>query len=441
MEFRTNDRGLRSKSRISAHAMILFLCGVASCSPSEETPMDAEFQVSAHDSSGAILAESRRALWESSGRWRIADTAEFVAGEFDAKSETPVFFSNVRDIAVLPSGSVLVLDGGLVSLFVFDKAGRLLKTIGRKGDGPGEFKAVSSVFPCTDGSLLVSGRNLSRFDSEGRFVARKPKTSRGRRIGVIGATPDCTRYLVQETGEGPRRGERGLSYSVLSWTDFTLESLDTIAKVPAADLFRGPFKNRPLGVPVPWTGVQSNIQMHGERVITGWGAIPEWRVFAPDGSLERVVSWGALRKPISNPDRRRYWDRQRLFTGAYGRNDDTHALFPPLEAFPSLPSEKPVFDGMLVDSEGNVWLRRWPDDYLGLVSEIPLSPGAPPETWRDSRWEVFEPTGRWLGRLDLPPLFQLLFATSEHLYGVQKDTLGTPVVKSFRILKRSGEPG
>jgi hypothetical protein len=56
---------------------------------------------------------------------------------------------------------------------VFDEEGRLIKTIGAKGGGPGEFQSIGFSGFVPDGRLLVTdfqARRTSFFDAEGRFL-------------------------------------------------------------------------------------------------------------------------------------------------------------------------------------------------------------------------------------------------------------------------------
>ena len=56
---------------------------------------------------------------------------------------------------------------------IFDPSGKLIKTIGAKGDGPGEFRGILSVAVTKEGKLVVldgGARRTSFFDSFGQFL-------------------------------------------------------------------------------------------------------------------------------------------------------------------------------------------------------------------------------------------------------------------------------
>ena len=56
---------------------------------------------------------------------------------------------------------------------IFDPSGKYIKTIGAKGDGPGEFRGILSVAVTEEGKLVVldgAARRTSFFDSSGQFL-------------------------------------------------------------------------------------------------------------------------------------------------------------------------------------------------------------------------------------------------------------------------------
>ncbi len=103
------------------------------------------------------------------GKKGVAGTAP---DEFDAPTE----------VAVAPNGDVFVGDGhtgggtaiGNARIMKFDKAGKFLKTWGRKGMGPGEFDVIHTVAFDSRGRLFVGDRQNNRvqiFDQDGKHIA------------------------------------------------------------------------------------------------------------------------------------------------------------------------------------------------------------------------------------------------------------------------------
>jgi DNA-binding beta-propeller fold protein YncE len=93
--------------------------------------------------------------------------------EFDAPTE----------VAIAPNGDIFVGDGhtgggtavGNARILKFSKDGKLIKTWGKKGMGPGEFDVIHTLAFDSRGRLLVGDRQNNRiqiFDQDGKFIAQ-----------------------------------------------------------------------------------------------------------------------------------------------------------------------------------------------------------------------------------------------------------------------------
>jgi hypothetical protein len=65
-------------------------------------------------------------------------------GDVDTDDEN-LAFSSPADMAVDGSGSLYILDSGNQRIQVFGPDGKYIRTIGRKGQGPGEFESLNSI--------------------------------------------------------------------------------------------------------------------------------------------------------------------------------------------------------------------------------------------------------------------------------------------------------
>lgn len=69
--------------------------------------------------------------------------------------EEDVLFGVLNAVDIDDQGNVYVLDMQLSQVNVFDRDGALLRTIGREGEGPGEFRRASGMFLTPDGKVAV----------------------------------------------------------------------------------------------------------------------------------------------------------------------------------------------------------------------------------------------------------------------------------------------
>ncbi len=83
-------------------------------------------------------------------------------------------FDRPTDVAVSPGGEFFVADGyGNSRVLKFDRTGKLLKQWGTKGKGAGEFNLPHAICRDAKGRLYVGDRENDRvqvFDSEGKFL-------------------------------------------------------------------------------------------------------------------------------------------------------------------------------------------------------------------------------------------------------------------------------
>lgn len=86
------------------------------------------------------------------------------------------FFYRAWHLSLDRKGNIYVLDGGNKRIQVFDKKGQYLRTIGRKGQGPGEFRSPQDVF-VNDQDVIVyipDYRSVKVFTLNGKFLKSIP---------------------------------------------------------------------------------------------------------------------------------------------------------------------------------------------------------------------------------------------------------------------------
>lgn len=122
-----------------AHQMkrLLLLLGVVGCSAVDSR----EPSTWAVDtlSNGAIhVANSGVGLWDQESAWRL--TPDIVLGEIEG--EGAAVFGSIRALQADDDGRIYVADGQANEVRIFAADGTHLRTVGRTGEGPGEFTAL-----------------------------------------------------------------------------------------------------------------------------------------------------------------------------------------------------------------------------------------------------------------------------------------------------------
>jgi hypothetical protein len=83
-------------------------------------------------------------------------------------------------------GNMLVLDSGYFRIQKYDKEGKYLRTIGRQGQGPGEFERPSNLYLDNQDNLYVmDSRHIDVFDKNGTFQRTFKTTGYESHLGVM----------------------------------------------------------------------------------------------------------------------------------------------------------------------------------------------------------------------------------------------------------------
>lgn len=187
---------------------------------------------------------------------------------------------------------------------------------------------------------------------------------------------------------------------------------DTLAVVPGfEDFVYG------QGEMMPPFQHDTHIAVHDSLVYVGTGDDFEIRVLNRDGGVRRIVRLPDYDLTIPESV------RDSLKRGMLGENLPPSAR-PSMEALAnSIPTRRPAYSDLLVDAVGAIWAEA----YIPPVSSF-----AEPST-EPRHWLVFDPSGTWLGIVDLPASFDLYEAGEDYLLGRSVDSVGVETVRMFRL--------
>jgi hypothetical protein len=371
------------------------------------------------DSSGVEIVTSPSPAWQETG-WRI-DSAPLL--EIGVESgEEPYQLNRVFDALRLPDGSVLVGNSGSGEIRVFDASGRFVRSIGRRGNGPGEFGELSSVrFNRTeDGSLLgYDGGNLRvhHFDSSGTYVrtVRIESTAEGLRAFYQGVFSDgswLTLALQPELNNEPGVYLRSTQQFVRFGGDG--KPIKSLRQVEGRTRFVHAFGSITHFPFVPFTA-EPLARAAGDRLLVVAGGAPEVEERDLEGRLVRVMRPAiALLRTADAYARYRDASLAGMDSTQRAQYEHFYGLSHPLPEF------VPAFQGLLVDDKSNTWLERY---------------RMPGET--DSRWEVVGANGRWLGQVAAPSRVRLFQVGVDFVLGRHLDSLGVERIRVYALRKPS----
>jgi hypothetical protein len=134
-------------------------------------------------------------------------------------------------------GRIFISDYQDQAIKVFDSNGDFIQTIGRRGEGPGEFSSVGRMTFLPDGRLMVTDSRANRisfFDPEGNFLGSHHWTDRLGRVYYATDTDCVMSVYTFEESKDPMAGRKLFvkkfdfdGNEILSFGEFQIEETKT----------------------------------------------------------------------------------------------------------------------------------------------------------------------------------------------------------------------
>lgn len=338
------------------------------------------------------------------GGWRLDSVPAVVMGT--EKSGLP--FSNVASAVRLSDGRFVVADGGLSSIIaVFSSDGQLVRQVGRTGDGPGEFRWITSLDVGAEDSVFVFDQALQRLtvlapDGSARRTVPFRVTRGGRGKGGLSVVTRLAGGTWVGRGAEPMVqgpvGKLVRDTVEVSLFDGELTFLGTVALVPGRMTTTTMLDGRPV-FRVPAFTPEALTATWGNCVFVSGGEQPVVMVYRSDGRLVATISGPGAPRPVSRAHLQTRLDSDLL---EYGR--EREASLRTLIFSEAHPKHLPHFHRIVLDHRGNIWLQEY----------------APP--WGESRrWYVLSQRGEVLATV-LTPRSMTVFSIAEE--GMLARTMG-----------------
>lgn len=264
-------------------------------------------------------------------------------------------FRRISSMEVDDEGNIFVLDYSDCRIQKYDKDGKYLQTIGRKGEGPGEFQRPSLTYLAPDGKLYVNElRKLNVFDENQEYERSIILKSI---LLSFGVTKEGNIMGYTNT-----RSEKEMTIDI-ALIDAEGKRTKTIASYPdqGVRIQRG---NVVIGSTPPYSAGLFFCPVDENSGIYGFSA--EYKLFETDASGEviRRIEKKEKRQPTSKDEESEYikerWERQRDRGGRFSEGD--------LRKLSTFAEYKPYFTNIIMDDEGNLFLPKpksvlHPEDY------------------------------------------------------------------------------
>lgn len=359
--------------------------------------------------------------WADTSGWKLVEL--YRVGGVDAEGLGAEELVDPQSVALDATGGIYVADRKPAVIKQFGPDGGYIRSFGREGGGPGEFKVA---FVATGPGVFVlhdpQSSRTSVFDSAGTFL--RSWNSSCCYWSSIMVSRDALIYVPTSVrSEGPR--EPNDSYFIRYRLDGTpvdtmkIVGPEKVAEEKYWELSGGEGKNKMIMMTtIPFAPeVRTPLDPAGGAIVAWTGA---YRFLATGTGLDttQVVTLDARQATVS--DERRAHIRDSM-VGLYDKQFDRKAVE---DAFrlSDIPSTAPYFESIQVDGRRNRWVR--PDD------------GGNPVV---ARFDVFDSTGAYLGAVPVPKDFGISWQTVwgvDRVATIAEDADGLPVVVVYGVEKR-----
>ena len=398
----------------SKAVVLLLAVGVASAGCDAEAA-DPGWVV--RDSAGITIVENdhTRPAWAGAAGWRLSEAPVTQIGMVDGPPEQQLY--RVVHSRRLRDGTIAVVNSGTSEVKLYDARGQHVRTIGRDGDGPGEFRSPWKIHELPGDSLLVIDlyREISVFGPDHRYVRRfatvLPDSAIGHGLEPVDQFGDGTllfrRHLPERdpTFVGVRRnridmmryGLDGRSLGSLGEFDDQTGSLNT-------------------GIGRYMFGAWAKEAATDSSMWYGPGDVFEIREIAFDGRVLRLVRLDAPLRPVTEQDQEDY--KAASIERVRGTREEQ--IMERMIVGSIFPAHFPAHYELMVDDAGNLWVQ----DYQPFGAEIPRM------------WSVFDRRGRYLGPVEVPAGFTVHHIGDRFVTGRWTDEMDVEYVRVYAIEKR-----
>ncbi len=352
-------------------------------------------------------------------RWTLTEPpAVSIGREGDPHKE----FLRIGGVARTDAREIIVANTGSQELRVFDERGAFLRSYGRAGSGPGEFRNMSWVSRSTDSLFLfdVGQRRVSVFSARTGFlgITTLPALSALEIANPVGRLADGSFVVLPVTPVSPGPSERTLRDSI------RVGVVPATPGGPVVWIGTFPYMTRlaiPLVTGQPMApavvyrfGPGFHVAVTADRVWIGDSGQAELRAFDGTGRLMNQVRLPWTPRPFDEAAVNRA--RQRELDGVQQERD--RVVISARYDAKYRPQTEPFFSRLVPSRGGGLWVERYR-----------TNPGDAAD------YLVIDPAGKPMAQLKGPPGFTPYEVGDDYVLGVSRDADGVETVVIYNLRK------
>lgn len=336
----------------------------------------------------------------------------------DAEDDEDQWFSTIRGMGLLSDGSVAAIDRSSREVRVFGADGQHLVSMGRSGEGPGEFRSAWFLWALPGDTLWVGDYRPWRynvFTRDGQFVRAVQMTPVYANPSRAGGVLRNGTSVNTRTTYVSRRNFTVPDTLIVEAHDTDGRLITTLARVP--NMVEGmTAKSEAANLVLnPLFAVGAFADAIGSTIAVGHGSDTEVRLFDDELRLRRIVRWSEPSRGVTAADVSAW--RESYVESRGGRDSERWSQFDEatIDSDRPVADEFPAFSSMMLGTDGRLWVAPY------------RKPGQEPR-----RWMAFEPDGTFSCHLERVPL-SIHEIGADYVLGVQTNELDIPTVVMYRL--------
>jgi hypothetical protein len=333
----------------------------------------------------------------------------------NAEGSAEYGFARVASLVVGKDGTIYVSDSRAGTLRAYDSIGKYIRTIGRKGRGPGEFMRADGLGQLPDGRLVIKdpgNQRLVVFSAKGDPLATWPSPAPpgGHIDETTGIHTDTAGFIYEFASVRNPQAKAGQLPFADGYIRF--DSKGNVVDTLIPPEWPGE-TGRSLYHPAP----RMTIHRYG-YMVTGFSSNYSFDLRRRGGRVLRIERAEKTRVAISAGEKEDWANPQRI------------------RGWEAYPDFKPAYTSFKGSDEGRVWVRvPVPSVERKEPQDTTLPPRQRPLRWYEpyEAWDAFDADGTYLGRVALPPDAKAFFMRGEHIWGTMTDSSGAIYVVRWRV--------
>lgn len=380
----------------------------------EQGPGAAAEMFFTRDSAGVVIAENAPGAVEAApmlAREMILDIGV-------VEGDTAYQLFRVSGALRLADGGIAVMNSGTSELRIFGPDGAHRKTVGRRGEGPEEFQQPVGLWSLPGDSLATFDEDLGRvtvFTPDGDFARVVLIQGQALNPGIVTFFDDGSFVTSDLFLDIADQGFAPMYNHLVRWTAAGAY-LDSLGRHVYAEMGR---VGSPTNMMIAGRMFAAYTTMTGnlDTYWVGRGEEADVPRFGPNGTMSRRVRWTTGDRAVS-PTEIENFRRERLEGVQPERRAEVESMWrdqPAMEVFPA-------YQRIFATRDSRLWVAEY------------QRPGE-----AMSRWLIFDPDGRIIGRMETGRRFSPLDGSADWILARETDEFDVEHVRLFRLSESSAQ--